>query len=51
MILESLLVIPTVGIQSSVKYVCGREDNFISWLNVDDVIINEVIKMVSKFLV
>ncbi|KAJ0173690.1 hypothetical protein K1T71_010839 [Dendrolimus kikuchii] len=41
---ESLLVIPTVGIQSSVKYVCGREDNFVSWASVDDVIINEVIK-------
>ncbi|CAG9789236.1 unnamed protein product [Diatraea saccharalis] len=42
---ESVLVIPTVGIQSSVKYVYGREDNFISWSNVDDVIINEVIKL------
>ncbi|CAH0400442.1 unnamed protein product [Chilo suppressalis] len=42
---ESVLVIPTVGIQSSVKYVCGREDNFIPWSYVDDVIINEVIKL------
>ncbi|XP_053613263.1 phosphatidylinositol N-acetylglucosaminyltransferase subunit H-like [Plodia interpunctella] len=42
---ESLLVIPTVGIQSSVKYVYGREDNFIPWSSVDDVVINEVIKL------
>ncbi|XP_075982781.1 uncharacterized protein LOC142981015 [Anticarsia gemmatalis] len=42
---ESLLVIPTVGIQSSVKYVCGRQDNFVPWSSIDDVIINEVIKM------
>lgn len=44
---ESLLVIPTVGIQNSVKYVYGREDNFVPWSSVDDVIINEVIKLVS----
>lgn len=43
---ESLLVIPTVGIQSSVKYVCGKEDNFVPWSCIDDVIINEVIKLV-----
>ncbi|XP_030026911.1 phosphatidylinositol N-acetylglucosaminyltransferase subunit H [Manduca sexta] len=42
---ESLLVIPTVGVQSSVKYVCGREDQFVSWSSIDDVIINEVIRM------
>ncbi|CAH0728403.1 unnamed protein product, partial [Brenthis ino] len=42
---ESLLVIPTVGIQSSVKYVCGREDYFVPWSSIDDVIINEVIKL------
>ncbi|XP_026735276.1 phosphatidylinositol N-acetylglucosaminyltransferase subunit H-like [Trichoplusia ni] len=42
---ETLLVIPTVCMQSSVKYVYGREDNFISWSSIDDVIINEVIKM------
>ncbi|XP_028176216.1 phosphatidylinositol N-acetylglucosaminyltransferase subunit H-like [Ostrinia nubilalis] len=42
---EILLVIPTVGIQSSVKYVYGREDHFVPWSSVDDVIINEVIKM------
>ncbi|XP_026315156.1 phosphatidylinositol N-acetylglucosaminyltransferase subunit H-like [Hyposmocoma kahamanoa] len=42
---ESLLVIPTVGIQSSIKYVYGRENNFIPWSCVDDVIINEVIKL------
>ncbi|KAL0819727.1 hypothetical protein ABMA28_007778 [Loxostege sticticalis] len=42
---ESLLVIPTVGIQNSVKYVYGREDNFVPWSSVDDVIINEVIKL------
>ncbi|XP_022121299.2 phosphatidylinositol N-acetylglucosaminyltransferase subunit H isoform X1 [Pieris rapae] len=41
---ETLLVIPTVGIQTSVKYVVGREDNYVSWDNIDDVIINEVIK-------
>ncbi|CAH4031849.1 unnamed protein product [Pieris brassicae] len=41
---ETLLVIPTVGIQTSVKYVVGREDNYVSWNNIDDVIINEVIK-------
>ncbi|XP_022121300.2 phosphatidylinositol N-acetylglucosaminyltransferase subunit H isoform X2 [Pieris rapae] len=38
---ETLLVIPTVGIQTSVKYVVGREDNYVSWDNIDDVIINE----------
>lgn len=48
-ITESILVIPTVGIQSSIKYVCGREDYFIPWSNIDDVIINEVIKLVSIF--
>ncbi|XP_050551309.1 phosphatidylinositol N-acetylglucosaminyltransferase subunit H-like [Spodoptera frugiperda] len=42
---ESLIVIPTVCIQSTVKYVWGREDTFVDWSNVDDVIINEVIKM------
>ncbi|CAH0594179.1 unnamed protein product [Chrysodeixis includens] len=42
---ETLLVIPTVCIQSSVKYVYGREDNFMAWSSIDDVIINEVIKM------
>lgn len=42
---ESILIIPTVGIQSSVKYVCGREDNWIPWCDIDNVIINEVIKM------
>ncbi|XP_045776685.1 uncharacterized protein LOC123875070 [Maniola jurtina] len=42
---ESLLVIPTVGVQSSVKYVFGREDNFVPWSNIEDVIINEVIKL------
>ncbi|CAB3246021.1 unnamed protein product [Arctia plantaginis] len=42
---ESLLVIPTVGIQSSIKYVCGKEDNFVPWSSIDDVIINEVIKL------
>lgn len=45
---ETLLVIPTVCIQSSVKYVYGREDNFMPWSSIDDVIINEVIKMVRK---
>lgn len=47
---ETLLVIPTVCMQSSVKYVYGREDNFISWSSIDDVIINEVIKMVRKLI-
>ncbi|XP_059053438.1 phosphatidylinositol N-acetylglucosaminyltransferase subunit H-like [Achroia grisella] len=42
---ESLLIIPTVGIQSTVKYVFGREENFVPWSSVDDVIINEVIKL------
>ncbi|XP_049877489.1 phosphatidylinositol N-acetylglucosaminyltransferase subunit H-like [Pectinophora gossypiella] len=42
---ESLLVIPTVGIQSSVKYVYGREDHFVPWSSIDDVIINEVLKL------
>ncbi|XP_034834254.1 phosphatidylinositol N-acetylglucosaminyltransferase subunit H-like [Maniola hyperantus] len=42
---ESLLVIPTVGVQSSVKYVFGREDNFVPWSSIEDVIINEVIKL------
>ncbi|KAI8425156.1 hypothetical protein MSG28_006985 [Choristoneura fumiferana] len=45
---EILLVIPTVGIQSSVKYVVGREDYFVPWSSIDDVIINEVIKMYTK---
>lgn len=49
MISETLLVIPTVGIQSSVKYVCGKENEFIPWTNIDDVIINEVVKMVRIF--
>ncbi|KAJ8713959.1 hypothetical protein PYW08_007579 [Mythimna loreyi] len=42
---ESLLIIPTVCIQSTIKYVWGREDTFVDWSNIDDVIINEVIKM------
>ncbi|XP_046971394.1 phosphatidylinositol N-acetylglucosaminyltransferase subunit H-like [Vanessa cardui] len=42
---ESVLVIPTVGVQSSVKYVFGREDYFVPWACIDDVIINEVIKL------
>ncbi|XP_026760765.1 phosphatidylinositol N-acetylglucosaminyltransferase subunit H-like [Galleria mellonella] len=42
---ESLLIVPTVGIQSTVKYVIGREENFVPWSSVDDVIINEVIKL------
>ncbi|XP_023939992.2 phosphatidylinositol N-acetylglucosaminyltransferase subunit H [Bicyclus anynana] len=42
---ESILVIPTVGVQSSVKYVFGREDNFVPWASIDDVIINEVFKL------
>ncbi|KAI5643168.1 GPI-GlcNAc transferase complex, PIG-H component domain-containing protein [Phthorimaea operculella] len=42
---ETLLVIPTVGIQNSVKYVLGKEDNFITWSSIDDVIINEVVKL------
>ncbi|XP_047034038.1 phosphatidylinositol N-acetylglucosaminyltransferase subunit H-like [Helicoverpa zea] len=42
---ESLLVIPTVCIQSSVKYVWGKEDVFVDWSIIDDVIINEVIQM------
>ncbi|CAK1553876.1 unnamed protein product [Leptosia nina] len=41
---ETLHVIPTVGIQSSVKFVVGSEDNFVSWNSIDDIIINEVIK-------
>ncbi|VVC96428.1 unnamed protein product [Leptidea sinapis] len=45
---ESLLVIPTVGIQSSVKYVVGRVDNFIPWSSIDDIIINEVIEFYTK---
>ncbi|XP_038206603.1 phosphatidylinositol N-acetylglucosaminyltransferase subunit H-like [Zerene cesonia] len=42
---ESVLVIPTVCVQSSVKFVVGREDNYIPWSNIDDVIINEVVQM------
>ncbi|XP_072929967.1 uncharacterized protein [Epargyreus clarus] len=42
---ESILVIPTVGIQLSVKYVVGKEDHFVPWPSIDDVIINEVIKL------
>ncbi|OWR49532.1 phosphatidylinositol N-acetylglucosaminyltransferase subunit H-like [Danaus plexippus] len=42
---ETLLVIPTVGIQSSVKYVYGQEDYFVPWSSIDDVIINEVIQL------
>ncbi|XP_063538932.1 phosphatidylinositol N-acetylglucosaminyltransferase subunit H-like [Cydia strobilella] len=42
---ETLLVIPTVGIQSSVQYVVGREDNFVPWTKIDDIIINEAIKL------
>ncbi|CAG9134037.1 unnamed protein product [Plutella xylostella] len=42
---ESIVVIPSVGIQCSVKYVYGREDNFVPWNTIDDVIINEVIKL------
>uniref|UniRef100_A0A2A4JA89 Phosphatidylinositol N-acetylglucosaminyltransferase subunit H conserved domain-containing protein n=1 Tax=Heliothis virescens TaxID=7102 RepID=A0A2A4JA89_HELVI len=42
---ESLLVIPTVCIQSSIKYVWGKEDTFVDWSVIDDVIINEVIEM------
>ncbi|XP_045502627.1 uncharacterized protein LOC123699668 [Colias croceus] len=42
---ESVLVIPTVCIQSSVKFVVGSEDNYIPWSNIDDIIINEVVKM------
>ncbi|KAM3962469.1 uncharacterized protein ACR2FA_003372 [Aphomia sociella] len=42
---ESLLIIPTVGIQSTVKYVYGREENFVPWSSIDDIIINEVIKL------
>ncbi|XP_068619255.1 phosphatidylinositol N-acetylglucosaminyltransferase subunit H-like [Battus philenor] len=42
---ESVVVIPTVGIQNSIKYVFGREDIFVAWANIDDVIIHEVIKL------
>ncbi|CAH2045574.1 unnamed protein product, partial [Iphiclides podalirius] len=42
---ESILVIPTVGIQNSIKYVLGRDDVFVPWAKIDDVIINEVIKL------
>nr|XP_032521555.1 uncharacterized protein LOC116773243 isoform X2 [Danaus plexippus plexippus] len=45
---ETLLVIPTVGIQSSVKYVYGQEDYFVPWSSIDDVIINEVIQLYTK---
>ncbi|XP_013135512.1 PREDICTED: phosphatidylinositol N-acetylglucosaminyltransferase subunit H-like [Papilio polytes] len=42
---ESIIVIPTVGIQSSIKFVFGREDVFVPWSNIDDIVINEVIKL------
>ncbi|CAG4953518.1 unnamed protein product [Parnassius apollo] len=42
---ETILVIPNVGIQNSIKYVFGQEDIFVPWSSVDDVIINEVIKL------
>lgn len=48
---ETLLVIPTVGIQSSIKYIYGKEVYFIPWPSVDDVIINEVIQLVRILLV
>ncbi|KPI92372.1 Phosphatidylinositol N-acetylglucosaminyltransferase subunit H [Papilio xuthus] len=42
---ESIIVIPTVGIQSTTKYVFGRVDVFVPWSNIDDIVINEVIKL------
>ncbi|CAK1583562.1 unnamed protein product [Parnassius mnemosyne] len=42
---ETILVIPTVGIQNSVTYVLGQEDIFVPWSSIEDVIINEVIKL------
>ncbi|XP_041968905.1 uncharacterized protein LOC121725849 [Aricia agestis] len=42
---ESILFIPRVGIESTVKYVFGREDNFVPWSLIDDIIIREVIKL------
>ncbi|KPJ18128.1 Phosphatidylinositol N-acetylglucosaminyltransferase subunit H [Papilio machaon] len=42
---ESIIVIPTVGIQSTTKYVFGQTDVFVPWSNIDDIVINEVIKL------
>lgn len=44
-------MIPTVGIQSSIKFVFGREDVFVPWSNIEDIVINEVIKLVRNKIV
>lgn len=44
-------MIPTVGIQSSIKFVFGREDVFVPWSNIDDIVINEVIKLVRNKII
>ncbi|XP_039757791.1 uncharacterized protein LOC120632079 [Pararge aegeria] len=42
---ETVLVIPTVGIQCSVEYMMGTKTNFVPWSSIEDVIVNEVIKL------